>query len=238
MPKREDLHTILIIGSGPIVIGQACEFDYSGTQACRALKEEGYRVVPGNSHPATGLPDPELVDATYSEPMTAAVLEAVIARERPDALLPTMGGQTALNLALELADSGVLERFGVELIGAGVEAIRKAEDRKLFRQAMDKLGIGVPRSGIARSVEDARALVEELGLPLVIRPSYTLGGTGGGSATRRVRYREVNRSTGRSNACATVAMICSISNSRRSGIKSLRAESASSALSATPRRSA
>ncbi|MCH8885399.1 MAG: carbamoyl-phosphate synthase large subunit, partial [SAR324 cluster bacterium] len=182
MPKREDLHTILIIGSGPIVIGQACEFDYSGTQACRALKEEGYRVVLVNSNPATIMTDPDLVDATYIEPMTAEVLEAVIARERPDALLPTMGGQTALNLALELADSGVLERFGVELIGAGVEAIRKAEDRKLFRQAMDKLGIGVPRSGIARSVEDARALVEELGLPLVIRPSYTLGGTGGGIA--------------------------------------------------------
>ena len=180
MPKREDLHTILIIGSGPIVIGQACEFDYSGTQACRALKEEGYRVVLVNSNPATIMTDPNLVDATYIEPMSAEVLEVVIARERPDALLPTMGGQTALNLALELADSGVLERYGVELIGANVAAIRKAEDRNLFRQAMEKLGIAVPRSGIARTVAEAHDLIHTLGLPLIIRPSYTLGGTGGG----------------------------------------------------------
>ena len=182
MPRREDLHTILIIGSGPIVIGQACEFDYSGTQACRALKEEGYRVVLVNSNPATIMTDPDLVDATYIEPMTPEVIEAVIAMERPDALLPTMGGQTALNLALALADNGVLERHGVELIGANVKAIRKAEDRELFREAMDKLGIRVPLSRIATSLDEVRAVAGELGLPLVIRPSFTLGGAGGGIA--------------------------------------------------------
>ena len=182
MPKREDIHAILIIGSGPIVIGQACEFDYSGTQACRALREEGFRVILVNSNPATIMTDPDLADATYIEPMTQEVLEAVIARERPDALLPTMGGQTALNLAMTLSDAGVLERYGVQLIGANVEAIRKAEDRELFRQAMEKLGIRVPRSHIAVSLGDARSLIDALGLPLVIRPSFTLGGTGGGIA--------------------------------------------------------
>jgi len=182
MPKREDLHTILIIGSGPIVIGQACEFDYSGTQACRALKEEGYRVVLVNSNPATIMTDPDLVDATYIEPMTTQALEAVIARERPDALLPTMGGQTALNLTMALHNEGVLERYGVQLIGANVEAINKAEDRELFREAMNKLGIKMPASGIAHSVAEARAIVAEQGLPAIIRPSFTLGGTGGGIA--------------------------------------------------------
>ena len=166
MPKRTDLRSILIIGSGPIVIGQACEFDYSGTQACRALKEEGYRVILVNSNPATIMTDPDLVDATYIEPMTTEVLEAVIEKERPDALLPTMGGQTALNLTLALEESGTLERYGVELIGANVEAIRKAEDRELFRDAMEKLGIRVPRSHIARSLQDLQGVVEKLGLPL------------------------------------------------------------------------
>ena len=182
MPKRQDLHTILIIGSGPIVIGQACEFDYSGTQACRALKEEGFRVVLINSNPATIMTDPDLVDATYIEPMTAEVVESVIAAERPDALLPTMGGQTALNLAMTLHENGVLARYGVELIGAGIEAIRKAEDRDLFRQAMARLGASTPRAAIARSVEEARAIVAEQGMPAIIRPSFTLGGTGGGVA--------------------------------------------------------
>ncbi|HEX9841882.1 MAG TPA: carbamoyl-phosphate synthase large subunit, partial [bacterium] len=191
MPKREDIHAILIIGSGPIVIGQACEFDYSGTQACRALKEEGYRVVLVNSNPATIMTDPDLVDATYIEPMTAEVLEAVIARERPDALLPTMGGQTALNLALALHERGVLERYGVQLIGANVEAIRKAEDRELFREAMNKLGIRVPRSHIAASLADVRDLAESLGLPLIIRPSFTLGGMGGGIARTRAELDDM-----------------------------------------------
>jgi carbamoyl-phosphate synthase large subunit len=182
MPKRTDIRSILIIGSGPIVIGQACEFDYSGTQACRALKEEGYRVILVNSNPATIMTDPELVDATYIEPMTATVLEAVIAKERPDALLPTMGGQTALNLALELHELGVLDRYQVKLIGANIEAIRKAEDRDLFRQAMNKLGIRMPRSAIARSPEEAATIAKAQGLPAIIRPSFTLGGTGGGIA--------------------------------------------------------
>jgi carbamoyl-phosphate synthase large subunit len=182
MPKRTDLHNILIIGSGPIVIGQASEFDYSGTQACRALKEEGYRVVLVNSNPATIMTDPDLVDATYVEPMTAEVLEAVIQAERPDALLPTMGGQTALNLAVELHHAGVLKKYDVRLIGANIEAIKKAEDRDLFRQAMQKLGIRMPCSGIARSLAEARTIVARQGLPAIIRPSFTLGGTGGGIA--------------------------------------------------------
>ena len=182
MPKRTDLHTILIIGSGPIVIGQACEFDYSGTQAVKALKEEGYRVVLVNSNPATIMTDPELADRTYVEPLTAPVLEQVIARERPQALLPTVGGQTGLNLAIELADAGVLERYGVELIGARPEAIRIAEDRRLFRDAMRSVGLEVPRSELASSVDDARRIARALGFPLILRPSFTLGGSGGGIA--------------------------------------------------------
>ena len=193
MPRREDFDTVLIIGSGPIVIGQACEFDYSGTQACRALKEEGYRVILVNSNPATIMTDPDLVDATYIEPMTPEVLERVIERERPQALLPTMGGQTALNLALALDERGVLERNGVQLIGAKVEAIRKAEDRELFREAMGKLGIRVPRSHIAASLDDVHGLVESLGLPLIIRPSFTLGGMGGGIARTREELDDMVR---------------------------------------------
>ena len=182
MPRREDIHTILIIGSGPIVIGQACEFDYSGTQACRALKEEGYRVVLVNSNPATIMTDPDLVDATYIEPMTTDAVEAIIIKEKPDALLPTMGGQTALNLALALHKNGALDRHGVQLIGANVEAIEKAEDRDLFRAAMTKLGIKTPDSDVAHSLAEAKAIVERVGLPAIIRPSFTLGGTGGGIA--------------------------------------------------------
>ena len=182
MPKRTDLHTILIIGSGPIVIGQACEFDYSGTQAVKALKEEGYRVVLVNSNPATIMTDPELADRTYVEPLTAPVLEQVIARERPEALLPTVGGQTALNLAIELADAGVLERYGVQLIGARPQAIRIAEDRRLFRDVMQRVGLEVPRSEIATSIDEARQIARTLGFPLIIRPSFTLGGSGGGIA--------------------------------------------------------
>ena len=153
MPKRTDLKRVLIIGSGPIVIGQACEFDYSGSQACKALREEGYRVVLVNSNPATIMTDPEFADATYVEPMTPEILELVIARERPDALLPTIGGQTGLNLALELAERGILERYGVEMIGADVRAIKKAEDRDLFKAAMQRIGLDLPRSGYARTYE-------------------------------------------------------------------------------------
>ncbi|MGH7292513.1 MAG: carbamoyl-phosphate synthase large subunit, partial [Myxococcota bacterium] len=182
MPKRTDIKTILLIGSGPIVIGQACEFDYSGTQACKALKEEGYRVVLINSNPATIMTDPEFADRTYVEPLTAAMVEKVIERERPDALLPTIGGQTALNLAIELAELGILERYNVELIGAKIDPIKKAEDRDLFKAAMERIGLGVPPSGIAHTMDEARALRRSIGLPLIIRPSRTMGGTGGNIA--------------------------------------------------------
>ncbi len=182
MPKRTDLKKILLIGSGPIVIGQACEFDYSGTQACKALREEGYTIVLVNSNPATIMTDPELADRTYIEPITAEIVEKILEKERPDALLPTVGGQTALNTAIAVHDRGALQRLGVEMIGANAEVIRKAEDRRLFKKAMEKIGVDLPRSGYAYSLDDARAILQDLGLPLVIRPSFTLGGTGGGIA--------------------------------------------------------
>ncbi len=182
MPKRTDIRTILVIGSGPIVIGQACEFDYSGAQACKVLREEGYRVVLVNSNPATIMTDPGLAERTYIEPITAAFVEKVIAHEQPEALLPTLGGQTALNVAVELAESGVLERYGVEMIGCSLDAIRKGENRKLFNECMAELGIETARSGYAYSVEEARAIAGEIGLPVVLRPSFTLGGAGGGIA--------------------------------------------------------
>ena len=182
MPRRDDISSILIIGSGPIVIGQACEFDYSGTQACRVLREEGYRVILANSNPATIMTDPEFADATYVEPLDAAVLEAIIARERPDALLPTLGGQTALNLATELSHSGVLDRYGVEMIGASETAIATAEDRDRFRQAMTEIGLRCARSAIAHTMDEARDAIDEIGLPVIIRPAYILGGEGTGFA--------------------------------------------------------
>jgi carbamoyl-phosphate synthase large subunit len=182
MPKRTDLSSILIIGSGPIVIGQACEFDYSGAQACKALRQEGYRVVLVNSNPATIMTDPELADATYIEPLTVDVLEKIIARERPDALLPTVGGQTGLNLGVALAEQGILERYGVELIGANLRAMKVAEDRELFKEAMTACGLESPRSGVARSLEQARQIAQEIGrYPIFIRPSFTLGGSGAGT---------------------------------------------------------
>jgi carbamoyl-phosphate synthase large subunit len=182
MPKRTDIKKILLIGSGPIVIGQACEFDYSGTQACKALREEGFSVVLINSNPATIMTDPEMADATYIEPITAEMVEQVIAAERPDALLPTLGGQTALNVTVQVAEKGVLERYGVALIGASLEAIRRAEDRERFKATMEGVGLEVPRAGFARSLDEAKALAEQMGFPCVIRPSFTLGGTGGGVA--------------------------------------------------------
>ncbi|WP_439577283.1 carbamoyl-phosphate synthase large subunit [Elioraea sp.] len=191
MPKREDIHSILIIGAGPIVIGQACEFDYSGAQACKALKAEGYRVVLVNSNPATIMTDPGLADATYVEPITPEMVEKIIAKERPDALLPTMGGQTALNTAMKLADAGVLDRYGVELIGAKREAIDKAEDRLKFRDAMAKIGIESPKSAIAHSLAEAREALKQVGLPAVIRPSFTLGGTGGGIAYNMEEFEAI-----------------------------------------------
>ena len=193
MPKRTDIKSILIIGAGPIVIGQACEFDYSGAQACKALREEGYRIILVNSNPATIMTDPELADATYIEPITPEMVEQIIAKEKPDALLPTMGGQTALNTAMALARSGALKRHAVELIGAKEEAIAKAEDRLLFREAMDRIGLASPKSRLARSLDEAMAALQHVGLPAIIRPSYTLGGTGGGIAYNREEFEEITR---------------------------------------------
>jgi carbamoyl-phosphate synthase large subunit len=191
MPKRTDIKSILIIGAGPIVIGQACEFDYSGAQACKALREEGYRVILVNSNPATIMTDPSLADATYIEPITPEMVEKIIIREKPDALLPTMGGQTALNTAMALAKSGTLERLGIELIGAKADVIDRAEDRLKFRDAMAEIGIAGPKSAIAHNLEEARAALELVGLPAVIRPSFTLGGTGGGIAYNRAEFFEI-----------------------------------------------
>ncbi len=191
MPKRTDIHSILIIGAGPIVIGQACEFDYSGAQACKALRAEGYRVILVNSNPATIMTDPGLADATYVEPITPDMVEKIIIREKPDALLPTMGGQTALNVAMRLDASGALKRHGVELIGAKADVIDRAEDRLKFRDAMTEIGIESPRSGIAHSLAEARAVLAEVGLPTVIRPSFTMGGTGGGIAYNRQEFEQI-----------------------------------------------
>ena len=188
MPKRTDISSILVIGAGPIVIGQACEFDYSGTQAIKALKEEGYRVVLVNSNPATIMTDPDMADATYVEPITPDVVARIIEKERPDAVLPTMGGQTALNTALALFNDGTLEKYGVKMIGADADAIDKAEDRQRFREAMDKIGLESARSGVAHTIEEAFAVLERTGLPSIIRPSFTLGGTGGGVAYNRDDY--------------------------------------------------
>jgi len=182
MPKREDIKSILIIGAGPIIIGQACEFDYSGTQACKALKKEGYRIILVNSNPATIMTDPEVADATYIEPITSDIIEKIILKEKPDALLPTMGGQTALNVSLEVASSGFLEKNNVELIGANKEAISKAENREEFRVAMNSIGLETPKSFIAHTLEEANNKIDTIGLPAIIRPSFTLGGTGGGIA--------------------------------------------------------
>ncbi|MEI7641049.1 MAG: carbamoyl-phosphate synthase large subunit [bacterium] len=190
MPKRTDIHKILLIGSGPIIIGQGCEFDYSGTQACKALKEEGYTVVLVNSNPATIMTDPEFADATYIEPLTVEVLEKIIAKERPDCLLPTIGGQTALNLAVELHEKGILKKYKVELIGANIEAIRKGEDRLLFKQAMKKIGLDVPDSEYVGSMEEALKAVERIKFPVIIRPAFTLGGTGGGIAYNIQEFEE------------------------------------------------
>ena len=191
MPRRDDLKSILIIGSGPIVIGQACEFDYSGTQACKALRQEGYRVILVNSNPATIMTDPETADATYIEPITAEAVTKILRKEKPDALLPTLGGQTGLNCALELFDSGVLDELGVEMIGAEAHVIRKAEDRELFRQAMEDCGLSCARSGVAHTLDEARSALEEIGLPCVIRPGFTLGGTGGGIAYNVEEFEEI-----------------------------------------------
>src|ERR1044071_5971236 len=191
MPKRSDLERILIIGAGPIVIGQACEFDYSGAQACKALRQEGYRVVLVNSNPATIMTDPEMADATYIEPVTWQMVGKGIGMEGPDALLPTMGGQTALNCALDLARHGVLEKYGIEMIGASREAIDKAEDREKFKAAMARIGLASPRSALAHSLEEALQVQAMVGFPTIIRPSFTLGGTGGGIAYNMEEFEAI-----------------------------------------------
>ena len=185
MPKRKDLKKIMLICSGPIVIGQACEFDYSGTQACKVLKEEGFKVVLVNSNPATIMTDPEFADRTYIEPLTPEFVEKIIKKERPDALLPTLGGQTGLNIAMALARSGTLKTYGTELIGASVDAINKAEDREEFKHAMNAINLDVPPSGYVNSLNEALEISNELRFPLVVRPSFTLGGIGGGVAFNR-----------------------------------------------------
>ena len=198
MPKRSDIKSILIIGAGPIVIGQACEFDYSGAQACKALRDEGYKVILVNSNPATIMTDPEMADVTYIEPITWEVVERIIATERPDAILPTMGGQTALNCALDLHRNGILEKYGCELIGASPEAIDKAEDRQKFKDAMTKIGLGSAKSGIAHTMDEAVDVQQRIqietgsaGFPVVIRPSFTMGGSGGGIAYNREEFEEI-----------------------------------------------
>ncbi len=191
MPKRTDIKSILIIGAGPIVIGQACEFDYSGTQACKALREEGYRIILINSNPATIMTDPNIADRTYIEPINADFVEKIIQKEKPDAILPTVGGQTALNCAIELAKRGILAKYNVELIGANIDAIKKAEDRSLFQQAMDKIGLETPRNAIVKTHEAAMEALERIGLPAIIRPSFTMGGAGGGVAYTKEQYEQI-----------------------------------------------
>ena len=191
MPKRTDIKSILIIGAGPIVIGQACEFDYSGTQACKALREEGFKVILVNSNPATIMTDPDLADATYIEPITTSSLEKIIHIERPDAILPTMGGQTALNATLSLDKVGILEKYSVKLIGAQKSAIEMAEDRKKFRIAMSEIGIENPRAIIAETMEEAIKGLDEIGLPTIIRPAFTMGGTGGGIAYNKTGFSDM-----------------------------------------------
>jgi len=193
MPKRTDIKKILIIGSGPIIIGQACEFDYSGAQAVKALKEEGYKVVLINSNPATIMTDPELADATYIEPLTVEFLEKVIVKEKPDAVLPTMGGQTGLNLAVEAYEQGVFTRHNVEMIGAKYEAIKKAENREEFKRAMQKVGLDLPKSNFAYSVEEAEKVAEKIGYPVIVRASFTLGGSGSGICNNPEELRATAR---------------------------------------------
>ena len=191
MPKRQDIESILILGAGPIIIGQACEFDYSGTQACKALEQEGYRVILVNSNPATIMTDPDIADSTYIEPVQWQAIEKVIAKEKPNALLPTMGGQTGLNTALDLARKGILDKYNVEMIGATKKSIDTAEDRELFKVAMEEIGIEVAQSGLVRNLEESFKILKQIGFPIIIRPSFTLGGSGGGVANNEEEFMTI-----------------------------------------------
>ena len=193
MPKRKDLKKILIIGAGPIIIGQACEFDYSGTQACKALKDEGYKVVLINSNPATIMTDPEVADKTYIEPITIEILEKILIKEKPDAILPTMGGQTALNLAIEAEKNGLLKKYKIELIGANSKAISNAEDRKKFRKNMFDIGLDLPKSEIINNLKQAKKSLKKIGLPAIIRPAFTLGGLGSGIAKSKKEFFKITK---------------------------------------------
>ena len=193
MPKRKDLKKILVIGAGPIIIGQACEFDYSGTQACKALKDEGYKVVLINSNPATIMTDPEVADKTYIEPITIEILEKILIKEKPDAILPTMGGQTALNLAIEAEKNGLLKKYKIELIGANSKAISNAEDRKKFRKNMFDIGLDLPKSEIINNIKQAKKSLKKIGLPAIIRPAFTLGGLGGGIAKSKKEFFKITK---------------------------------------------
>jgi carbamoyl-phosphate synthase large subunit len=204
MPKREDVHKVMIIGSGPIIIGQACEFDYSGTQACKALRQLGYEIVLVNSNPATIMTDPGTADVTYIEPLNLPTITKIIEKERPDALLPNLGGQSALNLATELADTGVLEKYGVKVIGVQLDAIKRGEDRLAFKETIDRLGIEMARGEIAHSLEETEKIAQELGMPVVIRPAYTMGGTGGGIA---YNMNEVHAIAGRGLTASLVGQV-------------------------------
>ena len=206
MPRRNDLESVLLIGSGPIVIGQACEFDYSGTQACKALRDDGYRVILVNSNPATIMTDPEFSDRTYIEPLNVETVERIIEKEKPDAILPTLGGQTGLNLASDLWEAGVLQKHGVKLLGATYEVIQKAEDRESFKVAMEKCDLEVPCSHVVSNMDEAAAAREELGLPIVIRPSYTLGGKGGGIAYDEEQFTEMVAGGLRASPIGTVLL--------------------------------
>jgi carbamoyl-phosphate synthase large subunit len=191
MPKRDDIHKVMIIGSGPIIIGQACEFDYSGTQACKALRKLGYEIVLVNSNPATIMTDPGMADVTYIEPLNVKTLEKIIEKERPDALLPNLGGQSGLNLSSQLFREGILDKYGVQIIGVKADAIERGEDRQAFKDTMNSLGIEMPKSKIANSLEEAEKVLEEIGLPCVIRPAYTMGGTGGGLVYNIEEFRTI-----------------------------------------------
>ena len=195
MPKSKNINSVLIIGAGPIIIGQACEFDYSGTQACKALKDEGYKVILINSNPATIMTDPEVADKTYIEPITIEILEKIIIKERPDAILPTMGGQTALNTTLDLNRHKILEKYNVEIIGASTDSIDMAEDRELFKNAMNEIGLNTPKSFIAHNYNDAENIQKEIGFPIIIRPSFTLGGSGGGIAYNKDDFQKIVKSS-------------------------------------------